>query len=41
MLILVRDQKNELGSIRTAVGDDGIRDDLNENPAVPQSAADG
>lgn len=24
-----------------AVGDDGIRDYLNENPAVPQSGADG
>lgn len=26
---------------RPAVGDDGIRDDLNKNPAAPQSGADG
>lgn len=34
-------KKKKGEGIRPAVGDDGIGDDLNDNPAVPQSGADG
>lgn len=34
-------KKRKKTGIRPAVGDDGIGDDLNENPAEPQSGADG